>query len=139
MSEKHREPEVQQVKVPVVKCLDDLARITLKEYAITHFVKNSTLRNACSTRPRVFYRFGEKFSFTHRQVDEQPTKRSKTNNDKSAVTMLKKGNWQERELVVDECHDRPGKLGIEVMRNWDKSRLNVNHLVHGNWVAYFRT
>ena len=54
-------------------------------------------------------RFGEKCSFAHRQVDEQPTKRSKTNNDKSAVAMLKKGNWQEREPVTDECHDRLGK------------------------------
>ena len=56
-------------------------------------------------------RFGEKCSFAHRQVDEQPTKRSKTNNDKSAVAVLKKGNWQEREPVTDGCHDRPGKLG----------------------------
>ena len=39
-------------------------------------------------------RFGEKCSFAHRQVDEQPTKRSKTNNDKSAVAMLRKGTWQ---------------------------------------------
>ena len=54
-------------------------------------------------------RFGEKCAFAHRQVDEQPTKRSKSNNDKSAVAMLKKGNWQERESVTDECHDRPGK------------------------------
>ena len=56
-------------------------------------------------------RFGEKCSFAHRQVDEQPTKRSKTNNDKSAVAMLKGGNWQEREPVTDGCHDRPGKPG----------------------------
>ena len=56
-------------------------------------------------------RFGEKCSYPHRQVDEQPSKRSKTNNDKSAVAMLKKGYWQERELVSDECHDRPGKPG----------------------------
>ena len=54
-------------------------------------------------------RFGEKCSFAHRQVDEQPTKRSQTNSDKSAVAMLKKGNWQERESVSDACHDRPGK------------------------------
>ena len=54
-------------------------------------------------------RFGEKFSCAHRQVDEQPTKRSKTNDDKSAVAIFKKGNWQEREPVTDECHDRPGK------------------------------
>ena len=56
-------------------------------------------------------RFGEKCSYAHRQVDEQPTKRSKANDDKSAVAMLKKGNWQERESVLDGCHDRPGKLG----------------------------
>ena len=56
-------------------------------------------------------RFGEKCSFAHRQVDEQPTKRSKKIDDKSAVAMLKKGNWQEREPVTDECHDRPGKPG----------------------------
>ena len=54
-------------------------------------------------------RFGEKCSFAHRQVDEQPTKRSKTNNDKNAVAMLKKGNWQERESVADGCHDRTVK------------------------------
>ena len=53
----------------------------------------------------------EKCSFAHRQVDEQPTKRSKKNDDKSAVAMLKKGDWQEREPVTDECHDRPGKPG----------------------------
>ena len=56
-------------------------------------------------------RFGEKCSFAHCQVDAQPTKWSKSNNDKSAVAMLKKGNWQERESVTDESHDRPGKLG----------------------------
>ena len=56
-------------------------------------------------------RFGEKCSFAHRQVDEQPTKRSKSNNEQSAVAMLKKENWQERESVTDGCHDRPGKPG----------------------------
>ena len=48
-----REPEVPEEKVPVVERLDGLARITLEELAITHFVKNGTLQNACSTRPRV--------------------------------------------------------------------------------------
>ena len=46
MSEKHREPEVPGEKVPVVECLDGLARITSKELAITHFVKGGTLQNA---------------------------------------------------------------------------------------------
>ena len=56
-------------------------------------------------------RFGEKCSFAHRQVDAQPTKWSKSNDDKSAVAMLKKENRQEREPVTDECHVRPGKPG----------------------------
>ena len=30
-----------------------LARIALEELAITHFVKDGTLQNACTTRPRV--------------------------------------------------------------------------------------
>ena len=95
----------QRQKSQVVESSDGLARITLEELAITHFVKNGTLQNACTTRPRVVAVFGEKCSFAHRQVDEQPTKRSKKNDGKSAVAMLKKGNWQEREPVTDECHD----------------------------------
>ena len=43
----------------------------------------------------------EKCSFAHRQVDEQLSKRSKNNDDKSAVAMLKKyelhdGTWTTR-------------------------------------------
>ena len=54
-------------------------------------------------------RFGEKCSFAHRQFDTQPTKRSKTNDDKSAVALLKKGDWHERGFVTDRNHDRSGK------------------------------
>ena len=56
-------------------------------------------------------RFGEKCSFAHRQVDEQPTKSSKKNDDKSAVALLKKVDWQERGPVTDQCHDRSGEPG----------------------------
>ena len=56
-------------------------------------------------------RFGEKCSFAHRQVDEQPTTRSKKNDGKSAVVMLKNGDWQERGPVTDEYYDRPVILG----------------------------
>ena len=39
-------------------------------------------------------RFGEKCSYAHRQVEEQPSKRAKKNCDKSAVAMLKiHENW----------------------------------------------
>ena len=59
MSENHREPEVPEEEVSVVECFDGLARITLEELAITHFVKDGTLQNACSTRPRVVVGFGK--------------------------------------------------------------------------------
>ena len=60
MSEKHREPEV-PAEVPVVECLDDLARISSKELAPIHFVKDGTLQNACSTRPRAVVGFFENY------------------------------------------------------------------------------
>ena len=58
-------------------------------------------------------RFGEKCSYAHRQVEEQPSKRSKKNGDKSAVAMLKKYDLHDRtwQPVVnhDKSHDRTGQ------------------------------
>ena len=58
-------------------------------------------------------RFGEKCSYAHRQVDKQPSKRSKKNDDKSAVAILKKNDWHEnvRQPVVnrDKNHERSGR------------------------------
>ena len=59
MSENHREPEVPEAEVPVLERLGGLARITLEELAITHFVKNGTVQNACSTRPRAVVGLGK--------------------------------------------------------------------------------
>ena len=59
MREKRREPEVSGEEVPVVECIDGLARITLKELATTHFVNSGTLQNACSTSPRVVAGLGK--------------------------------------------------------------------------------
>ena len=53
-------------------------------------------------------RFGEKCSFAHRQVDEQPTKRSKKNDDKSAVAVLKK---HERYDLTNALHQQPLLVG----------------------------
>ena len=61
-------------------------------------------------------RFGEKCSYAHRQVDEQPSKRSKKNDDKSAVAMLKKNDLYESvwQPVVnrDKSHERSGRPDI---------------------------
>ena len=111
MSENHREPEVPEAEVPAVERLDGLARSTSEELAITHTVKNGTLQNACSTRPRVVVGLGKSARSHIVRLMNSRQKRSKKNDDKSAVAMLKKEIWQEREPVTDECHDRPGKLG----------------------------
>ena len=61
-------------------------------------------------------RFGEKCSYAHRQVDEQPSKRSKKNDDKSPVAMLKKKDLHESvwQVVVnrDESHEKSGRPEI---------------------------
>ena len=94
------------------ECLDGPARITLEELAITHSVKSGTLQNSLFYKTNSGWRFGEKYSNAHRQVDEQPSKRSKKNDDKSAVAMLKKNDLQESvwQLVVnrDKSHERSG-------------------------------
>ena len=68
-------------------------RLPCKDY-----LKGTCTNSSCEKRhpPEcLFYksengcRFGEKCSYAHRQVEEQPRKRSKKNGDKSAVTMLK--------------------------------------------------
>ena len=92
---KRREPEVPEEEVP-------------KDY-----LKGTCNNSFCEKwhPPEcLFYKtksgcpFGEKCSYAHRQVDKQPTKRSKKNDDKSAVAMLKKGDWHERRLVTDQRH-----------------------------------
>ena len=92
----------------MVECRDGLARITLEELAITHFVENGTLQNACTTRPRVVADLGRS---AHSHIVRLTHSRRKGPNRimTSAVAMLKKGNWQERESVSDGCHDRTGK------------------------------
>ena len=89
MRETRREPEVPEATVPVVECFDGLARITSKELAPIHSVKNGILQNACLTSRRMDADVWKKCSYARRQVDEQPDERSNKNGDKSAVAMLK--------------------------------------------------
>ena len=87
----------EEKKVPVVECLDGLARITSKELAIIHSVKSGTLQNACSTRPRVVVGLVKSALMHTVRLLNSRTKRSKKNDDKSSVAILKKGDWQERQ------------------------------------------
>ena len=105
-----REPEVPEERVPVVEFLDGPARITSKELAQIHSVKKWHPPECLFYKTKSGCRFGEKCSFAHRQVDEQLSKRSKKNDDKSAVAMLKKYDLNDRiwQHVVnrDKSHDR---------------------------------
>ena len=84
----HREPEVLEAEAQVEECLDCRARITSNELAPLHSVKSGTLQNDLFYKFENGCSFREKCSYAHRQVDEQPSKRSKKNGDKSAVAML---------------------------------------------------
>ena len=129
MSENHRGPEVPEGKSPSGR----MSRWPCKDYL------RGTCNNSFCERwhpPEcLFYknkngcRFGEKCSFAHRQVDGTAGQKwSKSNNDKSAVAILKKENWQERESVSDSCHDRTGKLvrksGKKLGQNSSRSQFS---------------
>ena len=93
----------------MVECLDGLARITSKELAISRFVKNGTLQNACITRPRVVVGLGRSaHSHTVRLMN------SRRKGLKRIVTKccgyVEIGKMaRERESVSDACHDRTGQ------------------------------
>ena len=55
-----REPEVPEAGVPVVVCLDGLARITSKELAITHFCEKWHPPECLFYKTKSGCRFGEK-------------------------------------------------------------------------------
>ena len=109
MREMRREPEVPEEKSPS----GGMFRLPCKDY-----LKGTCTNSFCEKwhPPEcLFYktksgcRFGEKCSNAHRQVDEQPSKRSKKNCDKSAVAMLKKHesyDRTERPVVCNSSNTR---------------------------------
>ena len=133
VSENHREPEVPEEKVPVVECLGWPCKDYLRGTCNNSSCKRWHPPECLFYKSKSGCRFGEKCSYAHRQVDEQPTKRSKKNDDKSAVATLKKGDWHERRPVTDQGHDRSGQLhkksDKKLERNSSKRRSsNARHL-----------
>ena len=94
-----QEPEVPEEKVPVVGILEGPAMITSKELAPIHYVKKWHPPECLFYKTKSGCGFGKKCSYAHRQVEEQPSKRSKKNGDKSAVAMLKKKNEHHHRTV----------------------------------------
>ena len=74
MREMRRAPEVPEAEVPVVECLDGPARITSKELAPIHSVKNGILQNACSTRQRVVGNLGRNALMCTARLFSSPAK-----------------------------------------------------------------
>ena len=107
MSENHREPEVPLVKALAVECHDGPCKDYPKELATTHFVRSGTLQNASSARSKVVASLGNSAHSHIVRLMNSRLKGPEKNDDKSAVAMLKKGNWQES--VTDRCHDRTGQ------------------------------
>ena len=82
-------PNSQSKRVFVVECFDDHTKITSKEMTSIHSVKVAPSKMLVH-KSESGCRFVEKCSYTHRQIDEQLSIKSKKDGDKSAVTMLKK-------------------------------------------------
>ena len=85
----HREPEVPEAEAQVEEWLDCRERITSKELAQLHFCEKRNPPECLFYKSENGCTFGDKCSRAHRQVDEQPTKKSKNNGDKIAVSILK--------------------------------------------------
>ena len=116
MREKRRDPEV-----PEESPSGRMFRWPCKDY-----LKGTCINSLCEKwhPPEcLFYktksgcRFGEKRSYAHRQVHEQPSKKvSKRMMTKSVVAMLKKNDWHESvsQPVVnrDKSHERSGRPDI---------------------------
>ena len=102
MREMRREPEDPEERVPVEKSFDFPARITSKELAPILVLQ-----------VREWMQIWEKCSYAHRQVEEQPSKRSKTNGDKSAVALLRKNeqNYRTGRPVLDAYSSSTRQLG----------------------------
>ena len=85
----HREPEVPEAKAQVGRMFRWPYKDYLKGTCSTPFCEKWHPPECLFYKSENGCRFGEKCSYAHRQVDVQPSKRSKNNGEKSAVTMLK--------------------------------------------------
>ena len=83
----HREPEVLEAEAQVGKWLDCRARITSKELAPLHSVKNGILQNACSTSPKMDADL-VKSALMHTARLMNSLAKGLKNGDKSAAAML---------------------------------------------------
>ena len=101
MREMRREPEVPEGKSPSGRMFRLPCKDYLKGTCTNSFCEKWHPPECVLYKSESGCRCWEKCSYAHRQVEEQPSKRSKKNGDKSAVAMLKKKK--------NEHHQRTGR------------------------------
>ena len=74
-------------------------------------------------------RYGEKCSCAHRQVDDQPSKRSQNNGDKSAVCILK--TTQQLGCVFQEME--PTEVFIDFAEELRHTEINPTYSIHESY------
>ena len=89
MVEVHREERVSDAGVHLGSCLDNRAEITSKVSARGHLVIFGILLSVNVIKQNQDVNSVTNVLFTHRQVEDQPSKKPKKNGDKSAVALLK--------------------------------------------------
>ena len=132
MQQKERnasEPEVPEARVPVVECLDGLARITSKELAPLHSVKNGILQNACSTSPRVDVDLGKSARMRIARLMNSLAK-----GPKRMVTKVQWLCWRSMSCMIERSN--PLLAVIHVTRK-ATDLLCAVHRVHDNGVVSF--
>ena len=126
-------------KVPVVECLDGLARITSKELATTHFVKDGTLQNACSTRPRAVVGLGKSAHMHIVRLMNSRLKGPKRMMTKVQCLFRRNVTGMKEDPLPTNVTIDQGNLIRGVIRSWDEDHLNVDNRTHDNWVVSFKT
>ena len=144
MREMRREPEAPEVRVPVEERLGCPARITSKAVVPILSVKNGILQNACSTSVGEWMQIGEKCSYAHRQVEEEPSKMSEKEWWHKCISFVEEEFARKRVAICCQTWQKVTRdLGDPISTvilgmSWNEDLLDVDHVTHDNWVAYFR-
>ena len=119
-----------EAEAQVDEWLDCFARISSKELAPIHSVKNGMLQSACSTSPRMDADLGKSALMRIARLMNSLAKRSEKNGDTSAVAMLK----ITRQLGCD-CQDMEPLKSTTILRKSSDMRKPIRRVKFTKAVA----
>ena len=114
------------------KWLDCRARITSKELAQLHSVKPWHPPECSFYKSENGCRFGEKCSYAHRQVSEQPSKKFKKNRDRIAVAIFQNA----RQLSCELQDMEPPKSSSMSTEEFYHIETDPTCSIHQNRIAF---